>query len=604
MNKRISQLLRLFLIISIISVFFVASASSSDVGRDYDIPFVEKIIQIHDDGLINITEDFNYTFRGTYNGVYRDLPISGNQSVSNISVETPGLYNDFTVTNTSGNVRITVRLYKDAQKTQGVSNQSANIIYHYSYHKALKMYNDVAEFQYMSWGSEWEKDVTRMTTYIKLPGTKYGVEKWDNPSYYVTSDSWITPNTLETRFRTIESGKTVEQRLLIPKSQFNSTDNADVINQDAIAIIKQDQQEYQDLINNNYNVTYIATILSIILLLTPVGIYYKYGREPKFSQELEYSLDIPTNDSPVFINAVVNGDVDDINSDAFYATILDLIDKKYFKIISAQKDAIIRITDKDSTNLEKYEREIIKYFSKFEDDDGHISFTRIKKTEDPLKFQKFLKHWNYSAKESLDDNKIDRFFHDKGSILFKIYAPITLIYAIVMLIWVFSLEPAVPTIDWAFRATIILIPVAILTIILPNTVAGQWTIEGKKFHDEWKNFEKYVTDYSLIKQYPPESVQVWSKYLVYATALGCAKTVTVNMKTYFKQMNMSDDEILESDAVLFTYIGTFAFMSNTFHNFETYTPPSEGGNAGSGGSFGNIGGPGMGGFGGGGGGAF
>jgi uncharacterized membrane protein len=36
---------------------------------------------------------------------------------------------------------------------------------------------------------------------------------------------------------------------------------------------------------------------------------------------------------------------------------------------------------------------------------------------------------------------------------------------------------------------------------------------------------KYIKDFSLIKEYPPESVKVWNKYLVYATALGIADEV-------------------------------------------------------------------------------
>ena len=63
---------------------------------------------------------------------------------------------------------------------------------------------------------------------------------------------------------------------------------------------------------------------------------------------------------------------------------------------------------------------------------------------------------------------------------------------------------------------------------------GKWTAEGREFYDKWTNFKKYLKDNSLIMEKPPEAVQVWGKFLVYATALGCAEEVTKNMKEYFK----------------------------------------------------------------------
>ncbi|OED30780.1 DUF2207 domain-containing protein [Methanosphaera sp. WGK6] len=597
----ITGLLVIVLLFTSLSVVF----SEEDNDRDYNIPFVEKILSINSDGSVDIKEDYNYTFYGTFNGVTRDIPLSGEQSIENISVETPGLYNTVEVKNYSNTVHIIVHLFSDAEKTKSVTNQSANIIYNYTFNKGVKIYDDVAEFQYMSWGPQWEKEVIRMTTYVKLPGNKTNVEVWNNPPYLVSSTSWITYNTLETRYKTIDAYKSEEQRLLIPKEQFNSTENADVIKGNAKEVIENDQRNYQNTINFNYNITYSILIVSILMLILPFGIYYKYGREPKLQYSCDYETDLPTKDSPVFINAVVNGNVEDIDLDAFYATILDLIDRSYMKVfMSTSDDTVLEINDVDTSDLQVFEEDILTYFNQFTDKNNRVAFSTIKNEEDPLEFQEFLDKWNKKATSSLDHEKINRFFHNIGSKLFKIYSRITLIYAIIVLIYLLSLTPEVPTIDWAFRATEILIPLAIITALLPNTVAGQWTLEGKEFHDRWKHFERYVNNYSLIKEYPPASIQVWGRYLVYATALGDAQAVTKNMKEYFKQENIPQETINQSDITRFTYYGMHLVMFSTFHEFKTYQPPTNNTSFNSGGSFGNIGGPGSGGFGGGGGGAF
>lgn len=548
--------------------------SSEDESHDYGIPFVEKIITIQTDGSLNIQEDFNYTFRDTSNGLTRDIPLSGNQEINNISVETPGLYNTVEVTNSSNYTHINVYVYTDAAKTQNVTNRSVDVIYHYNINKGVKIYNDAAEFQYMAWDNQSGKEVTRMTTYVKLPGNKTGVEMWNNPPYLVSSTSWITYNTLETRYKTIDADTGMEQILLIPREQFNTTENADVINQDVKEAVEQQQASYQNGVDYNYGVTYVVTVLSIILLLTPIGIYYKYGREPDLDYDVNYETDIPTNDSPLFINAIIPGNVNEINMDAFYSTILDLLDKKYMKVVEkVDKDTILKVVDCDYSNLQQYEIDVIEYFKQFTDEKNNVSFKKIKKEENALEFQKFLEKWKKEAKESLDTNKIDSFFQDKGSKLFKKYTKITLIYAIIALMYITTLNPPVPTIGWAFRSTIILVPEAIITAILPNTVAGQWTTEGKIFHDRWKHFENYINNYSLIKEHPPASIQTWGKYLVYATALGDAQSVNRNMKNYFKQTGILEKTIEQSDTALFIYYETYSVMYLTF--YELTRPRSE-----------------------------
>lgn len=533
MNK---QTLLIFSIIIVILTLFSVSCVTSQQNQDYSIPFVEKIISIQPDGSVNITEDFNYTIRATPFDIYRDIMLGDNQEISNISVETPGLYNSYTVTDTSNGVRIKVSLYADAGKTQPVVNQSANIVYHYRYTKGINLYNDVAEFNYTPWEEGWSVDVVRMTTYIKLPGNSSGVEKWANPSYYLSSDSWITPNTLQSRFRTIESNKTAQQVLLIPKSQFNSTLNANVINSDGKNIIEQQQEEYQNTLSYNYMVTYLVCIISVILLLTPLGIYNRYGRNPEIEYEKYYTRDIPSDDSPVFVNAFINKTDCKINMDGFYATVLDLIDKNYLDVISVNDESIVfKISDKNNSDLSGYEKDIIMYLGKFECD-GQIL---INKTNAEGSFGEFIRKWKINAQKTLDYNKINGFFQKKCNFLFKIYSVITGIYVTGSLSYVLSLNPAVPTVNWAFRATIILIPVIILTGFLSVKMPGKWTVEGKTFHDKWKHFELYITEYGLITQYPPKSVEIWNRYIIYAAALGDMGTVDNNMNLYFRQ-NLPD----------------------------------------------------------------
>jgi uncharacterized membrane protein len=59
--------------------------------------------------------------------------------------------------------------------------------------------------------------------------------------------------------------------------------------------------------------------------------------------------------------------------------------------------------------------------------------------------------------------------------------------------------------------------------------AGRFTPEGRLYTMQWENFRRYLTDFSALKEHPPESIKLWDRYMVYAVALGVAQEVIKNM---------------------------------------------------------------------------
>jgi uncharacterized membrane protein len=57
------------------------------------------------------------------------------------------------------------------------------------------------------------------------------------------------------------------------------------------------------------------------------------------------------------------------------------------------------------------------------------------------------------------------------------------------------------------------------------------------------SFKRYINDFSLIKEYPPDSVQLWNKYLVYATALGSAEGVIKAMENSLPTGELEGNDI-------------------------------------------------------------
>lgn len=387
----------------------------------------------------------------------------------------------------------------------------------------------------------------------------------------------------------------------MPKSYFKSTQNADVINKDAKAQIETDQMKYADEISFNNNIWSIPAIISAILMILPLGMLLRWGRDPKILYKADYESQIPTNDSPVFINAMIPGIIEELNEDAFTATLLDLIDKKYYKMIVSNEDnTILRRTDKDTSDLKIHEMDIVEFLKGFENEKQQISLKDM--GEDSYTIQKFVHAWKIDAMRDVPISRVNRYY-DKSKENYMSGYNILAIFLAVVLLFASIMFGTGPWLMIGMILSVLVIVEQIIIFLFIDTPLGRWTPEGKEFHDKWKNFEKYIKDFSLIKENPPASIQVWGRFLVYATALGCADEVSKNMKKYIEFRNLPENIIYGSDVVSLGYFWGFHHIRSTFVPLGINNSSFE--NTGfDTGSFGDIGGPGSGGFGGGGGGVF
>ncbi len=181
-----------------------------------------------------------YDIEGQVNGTYRDIPIDTNQSITDLSVETPGYYNKLQVLDLEGNditnqrtftddIRIKVWLYKDEGYTQKINNEKVPVKFRYTFNKGLKIYNDIADFDYVSWDKNWNNSVGTIKSVIKILGSSSEVEYWNNPEKYVKSSTWNNDNELVTLAKDIPINTTFKQRILLPTSYFKNPRNAKVI---------------------------------------------------------------------------------------------------------------------------------------------------------------------------------------------------------------------------------------------------------------------------------------------------------------------------------------------------------------------------------------
>jgi len=214
-------------------------------------------------------------------------------------------------------------------------------------------------------------------------------------------------------------------------------------------------------------------------------------------------------------------------------------------------------------------------------------------------FQNFYQNWKENIKYSLwNDGNLKEFFSRKGDKYLKIFGIAGIVSSILLLIFIFdyvavsyifyifflylfsALFMFIKSIKFnygrigPFIYSIIVIPFTfqyllplfynqnfdfsvnffscslvllgfslILSLIVPQKICSQRTPYGKEYYERWMSFKRYISDYSLIKEYPPESVKLWNKYLIYATALGSAEGVRKAMKKSLLHNELEGNDI-------------------------------------------------------------
>jgi len=605
MDKKIYLSIIIFFSISI----FASTGATYAADRSYSIPLINEDLFVQSDGSVHVVEKIHYSFQGTYNGINRYIPLQSPQQLTNLNVTTDGAYNSFQVTNQNSTDDIKVFLYSDSAKTTPITDRNVTVTITYDLFNVVKFYNDIAELQYQLVPDKWQVDIGQVVANIHLNSSQ-GVKYWLNPPYYSKSSQWQN-NTLAVTGDTIPVGKYFEVRLAIPKTQFNANPaHGLIINQDGLSQIEQIQNDYLNSLNFRTNMYYLISVLFLLALFIPLFIYFRYGREPKIDYQAEYERDIPTDDPPAIVNAICgpgfSKKVGEPDMDGFKATIMDLINRKYLTMENepASDDLdkegyglagsmFLRYnSDKDTSELESFEKNIINFLSQFEED-GLISLdaisSNLSETETAKSFRETYNSWRDGIKSTfLNDTELNKFFNKKGDSYLKIFGVIGLLAAAV--VFIITLIDQIPAAGIATVMSIVLGVVAIISLILPQKIAGQWTTYGEEYDAKWQNFKKYIKDFSLIKEYPPESIVIWNKYLVYATALGAADAVRKAM-----ELNVPKDQLDGSDLYMFHYYGGYLLLDSAFDTGMSTASASSGGDFG---GVGDIGG----GFGGGGGG--
>ena len=614
---------------------------SSAAAKSYSFDKVDTDIVVDENGIAHVTQRIHYSF-STYPG----------DEFNEVFYVAFSGQNGITMHNATGYLEGYPNAVFDASPyfSQGEfigyemtcqlphpNPESVVFVISYDYHGIVNAYNDVTELNYMLWSNRWDRPVSILNTTITIQNTS-GERITDSdssllfthPNNYFTNTSLtssaakreaddsnsalpssfvssVTDNGTRTLVAKIDAANVpaytwLDARILYPPMSSPNPQYVNVTNKNNLSSILNEEESYARKVFYPYIMMFIQMFVIFAGLCLSVFIYFKYGKEYKTDYNGLYERELPTDTKPAFINAIIKGHgKPDMN--AFVSTIMSLVDRDYLSIsetdkISSRgkvsKEVILKFKKQPDSNLEKIETDVYFFLKGYAVNDEIVWKDFQKKLGSNDKFYNFLNKWYASVSKA---SNFSSYFEHKGNNLITgtgigVIVLSILMYFLSEIVAPSDLYPATAVVGLlCFLGGILGVGLIVYPLIFKKSM-GRWTKDGRVFSLKWQNFEKYLTDYSLIEKYPPASIIIWDHYIVYAMALGVAETALKNMKLASPVGQMERSH--------FHYVYYYPFFYSGMRSAYSSSIPQSSGGGGIGGIGGGFGGGGIGGGGGGG----
>jgi uncharacterized membrane protein len=516
----------LFLVVQFVTGYYGEWFTSSK----YSIESARIEQTVKETGEVEVHEVIKYDMRKPFKGLYRYVPPARYVKISNVRIwveEDKDAYVQYLKNNENEfEARVWIVPYGS---TQDMEPDGKEYTLHVSYVAKYVVENgkDCTQIFRQFWGSDWDAPVNNLTAVFNLPSSMIPTDIYTHPKAKVTQND----NIIEMSLRHLPPYAFAETRMVFkPQAdmQFSVANNS----LDLEGITKEENKYNQQRMLR----IVIPIVVYVVILALLILVFRIFGKEPEIQYQGIYERELPTKDSPDFVNAAVVNLIGNVDNNGISAVMLDLYRKDYISFGDNQVDKkklsdVIRFkketTGTDLSESEAYFFNFLKGYSV----DNQLDFSDLKKSLKKSESKAKAFNSKYNAYQSIvkDNVKARGYFKTTGYLF-------ALLLGILLGIGGIVLTPimiAHPTADLQMLAAVlsgIYLLTAAVILFLPKDVFGKWTKEGLTYYRKWINLKKFLEEFSLMSEYPPDSVIVWEEFLVYATAFGIADKVEKALK--------------------------------------------------------------------------
>ena len=585
--KKIGRIL-LFVMILFLTIICLQNSVSAD--SYLYLNSLEFYVEVNQDASINVTEYWDIEIEET-NTLYKSFKTDNTKytGITDVKVTdiTDGVNKPFSKQNNweyhvgKGKCYGAKNQNRDFEIGWGVglddSDDTRKYKIEYKVENAVSKYNDYAELYWQLIGEDFEISADKVTGTIVLPKKATSAEDIKVWGHIETLNGTIYAtdlNTVEFEVNRYESNHMLEVRTLFPTEMIISsarTKNVDilqtVIEEETKWVEEANQRRAARIARLTAIIVGGGIILDIIFIITIIGANKNpIRKQKKFvpEQDMEYYREIPRKNATPgeAVQLIQKNMTNMLNSDAlgkiFSAVLLNLKLKGYleFEIDETKKDKekiSIRLNRKSNVEeLLAEEKEIYAFLEQatLKKDERVLTLKELQRVikSNPSKIQKLNEGMGKNIYSSLIKESL---LNEKQAKEYSVSTAIVTLQIVFLIMFLGFVLLFVTTEEIGFniwiKATLVItsilgaISIGKKTGIVRKT--NPFTQKGVNEIEAWKGLKKYMEDFSLLNEKEVPAIEIWEKFLVYATAFGIAEKVIKQLKmTYpnYEQLTGSD----------------------------------------------------------------
>ncbi|HCZ05973.1 MAG TPA: hypothetical protein DHV12_02365 [Thermotogae bacterium] len=498
----------------------------------YRLPEVRLIYHINEDGTVDVEERITYLMKRPYRGVYYEYSIVGRPTLSDVQVhlENKPLLRVEWLRRSSKSISFRAWVNETPTAPSNGGDILVLVVKYKLYNALDRAIDTVQFFNRAIWRGGWELPVNEMIVEVRPASPVNFVGIYPSGLRYKAENQG---SSLLLSITGIPSKTQVGMRLLLSPDAFSSValNNMAYLNESFSSLISRSNL----YLEKARRVFVVHLVLVLLVPLALLIVYLTFGREPKTGLDIIYERELPSDDPPELVNAVVKRYCSKPDGDGLISAILKLVQKKALEFV-VEKSKVIGLKILDPSKFETPEdRLILKLFFDGREKSGAVTYWESLKADfdDKERAKGFVS--SYSAWKTLVGSKAKglKYMVTTGAILATVTGVLGLFISIYLAFaWISGnlSEFSVAAARMAYVVTPFLAVLGLAPVILPRDIFARWSKRGREYYLRWKAFERFLRDFSLLSTYPPDSIKVWENYLVYGTALGLADTVSRSMK--------------------------------------------------------------------------
>ena len=585
---------RVLLVVAILFLIGICFGNKVRAESDLYLNNLEFYVEINQDASINVTEYWDIDIEET-NTLYKSFKTDKTKytGITDVKVTetTDGVNKEFIEQNNweyhvdKGKYYGTENSDGDFEIGWGVgldnSYDTRKYKIEYKVENAITKYDDYAELYWQLLGEDFGIYADKITGTIILPedaNSKEDIKVWGhietlNGTIYATD-----LNKIEFEVNRYSSNNMLEIRTLFPTEMIKSANR--IKNIDILQKVIDEETVWVEEANRRREerVTTITTVIAIIGLIFDIIFIVTILRANKNpirnqnkivpEQEMEYYRDIPRNNATPgeAVQLLKNNTTKQIYYDdlgkIFSAVLLNLKLKGYleFEVDETKKEKEkISIRIKRSANaqeLNSEEKDVYAFLDQatLRKEERTLTLKELQKVirSNPEKIEKLDQSMGkniYSGilkEELLDENQAKEYSNATGIIALQI------VFLILFLIFATIMVAATEIgFNIGIKATLLITSVlGIISIAKKSGILKRlnpYTQKGVNEIEAWKGLKKYMKDFSLLKEREVPDIEIWERFLVYATAFGVAEKVIkqlIMVYPNFEELTGSDYTVM------------------------------------------------------------